>query len=52
MMLVSSYEITPHLHFAHCVIDAGPFGGCVPVQMDSGNATAAPAKRLARSFSS
>ncbi|KAG9230158.1 hypothetical protein BJ875DRAFT_165892 [Amylocarpus encephaloides] len=32
--------------------NAGPFGGCVPVQMVAGNATAAAAKKVRRAFSS
>jgi hypothetical protein len=32
------------------VPDAGPFGGCVPVQMAAGNATAAAAAKRAMSF--
>lgn len=49
----SKYASSTAPHICLQDIDAGPFGGCVPVQMaaGAGNATAAPAAKLrSRSF--
>lgn len=48
----SKYAISYGSTIANHMIDAGPFGGCVPVQMvgAGGNATAAPEAKLRRAF--